>query len=248
MLATLSYMNQNIRKQIELPYYEIENITQEIYEKCKQTDDFDFATFEQQYTYFKPYLDYILLQKQGKLDSFLMDENNSIYADNHTLYYFSKNCTRFHAVNGLSPYLCADDKSIMLNQRNVYYDSILLSDATSLSYKEAKMHDLLLHFYLHQVLSRNKEIALYYKEWKQHKLNPQYEDYFFDHEQTFLSMYLSTIRCYDAGDLLFCMGLKEIETDFQKKWLEKYDVEFSSAFPLNEKQIETAKQFMKSFS
>lgn len=248
MLATLSYNDQNVQKQIQIPYYEIENVTQEIYEKFKQMDDFDFTRFEQQYTYFKPYLDYILLQKQGRLDSFLMDANNSIYENSHILYYFSKNITRIHDENGIVPYLCADDKSIMLNQRNKLYNSILLHDATTLSYMEAKQHDLLLHFYLHHILSKNKEIALFYEEWKKNELNPKYAKNFCDYEQTFLSIYLSTIRCYDAGGLLFCLGIKEIRTDFQINWLSKQEVNFTSPFPLSEEQMETAKQFIKSFS
>ena len=75
MLATLSYQEVNKQKQISLPYYEIQNIAQEIYEKDKNRVEFDFQTFENKYTYFNPYLDYILLQKQGRLDSFLMNEN-----------------------------------------------------------------------------------------------------------------------------------------------------------------------------
>lgn len=248
MLATLSYNNQSVQKQIQIPYYEIENVTQEIYEKSKQADDFDFATFEQQYTYFKPYLDYILLQKKGRLDSFLMDENNSIYTYNGVPYYFSSKKTRMHDRKRMVPYLCADDNSIMLNQRNILYNSILLSDATSLSYKEAKSHDLLFHFYLHQLLSKDKEIALYYENWKQNGLNSQYEKWFYEHEQAFLSIYFSVIRYYDAIDQLFYVGLKEVETSLQRNWLAKYNVESKSPFPLSEEEMETAKQFMKSFS
>lgn len=83
MNIMLSYNEQKTRKQIQIPYYELQNVVKEIYEKDKRIVDFDFHTFESRYTYFKPYFDYVLLQKQGRLDSFLMNSNSSIYGNSN---------------------------------------------------------------------------------------------------------------------------------------------------------------------
>lgn len=244
MQVTLSYTEQGKRVQTQIPYYELQNVAQEIYEKEKS--HLDWKQFEQKYTYFKPYLDYILLYKEGRIDSFLMDFKRSIYSIDHHLYYFSKTETRIHEKTDIVPYLKADDETVMLNQDNLEYDCILLPDGNHLSYQNGKIHDLLIHFYLHSVLSQNKEIAVHYASFIQYD-KPNWIHSFHDHETAFSSFYLNVIRYVDFQDYLWYIGAKEIETPAQTEWLHKHQAKPIHMYRLNEEQIETAKQFMKSF-
>lgn len=236
MLTTLSYYEQGKRKQIQIPYYELQNVTQKIYERDKNRVDFDFATFEQKYTYFKPYLDYILLEKNGRLDSFLMDSNNSIFENCHALYY----C--FKKENRIIPYLCADDKSIMLNERNIDYDALLLNDATSISYEKAKKHDRLIVFYLHYIISQNREIATHYENWIERNKDVK------DFNKIYVTCFLSALPYVDFGDYIWYLKADGIESKKQREWICNNDAKPLHTYRLNEEEKQIAKQFIKSFS
>ncbi len=250
MLATLSYQEVNKQKQISLPYYEIQNIAQEIYEKDKNRVEFDFQTFENKYTYFNPYLDYILLQKQGRLDSFLMNENYSIYGTtDHTICYYSDVLIGLHKERHVIPYFASDNESIMWNQPNYGYACILLADANRISHKNAKTHNLIINLYLHSILSQNKEIANHYEEWISKQYNNRESP--FDEYGMYAGLYLGVIRYVKLDvpqPIIFYTSNQKIQTDLQTNWLNQQTKAICYRFCMEEKESEKAKQFIKSFS
>ncbi len=243
MQTILSYIEGDKRKYLKVPYYELQSVMQEIYESDKGTVDFDFSSFEQSYTYFKPYLDYILLYKEGRLESFLMDENATIYStQEQQLYYFSNQHSRLHQRTHVVPFLSADDKKVMLNQTNTGYSSILLADGISLSHKEAKNHCLLMDFYLHQILSQSKDITCHYKEWvKEERHDP------FLPTGMYLSLYLGVIRYIQLDAITYYTKNHFIQTHAQSEWLSKRETAICYQFQMSLEEIQRAKQFMKSF-
>lgn len=247
MFVTLSYYDQNKRKQLRIPYYELQGVAQKIYEKDKNNVDFDFHTLEQKYTYFKPYLDYILLQKQGRLDGFLINPHSIIYGNQEgTLSYYSDLNERLHIKNKIIPYLCSDDASIMLNQGNDGYSSILLTDATTLSHENAKNHDLIIELYLHHILSQNKVIALHYQGWlnKGDCIDP------YGMNGTYVALYLGVIRCmkFKEDSVVYHTKNTKIQTVAQTNWLNSHETDICGYFSMDKEEAEKAKQFIKSFS
>ena len=240
MFATLSYKDQFERK-ITVPYYELQVLAQERYEKEKQKSDFDFDTFEKQYTYFRPYLDYILLYKQGRLYSFLMEESNQIYSENHILYYSSTKQTRIHDQN-VVPYLKSDDHSILLNQRNINYSHLLLNNAFTLSHLNATKHDLLIDFYLHQILSQNKDIATHYDNWKRQETVCE-----MDPKRKYILCYLGSFLFLDLGDMIWYIKSEGTETVAQTNWIHKTAAQPARIYKPTCEEIIVAKQFTKSF-
>ncbi len=248
MNAILSYNEQKTRKQIQIPYYELQNVVKEIYEKDKGIVDFDFNAFESKYTYFKPYFDYVLLQKQGRLDSFLMNPKSSIYGNSDgTLSYYSSQTNRTHKDTNVITYPRSDDTSVMLNQENKNYASILLADATSLSQNEAKKHDVIIELYMHHILSQNKKIASHYKNW----VNDNHEESIFGINGGYSSLYLGVIRYveHESEPVVYYTKNKQIQTESQTNWLLKKELTYICYnFHMNQREANRSKQFIKSFS
>ena len=247
MLATLSYIENKQRKEQILPYYEIESFLQAMYEKEKLSRDFDFSCLESQYNYFSPYLDYFLLEKEGKIDSFLMDENTSIYSQNHQLFYYSKKYSKLHHNNHIISFLQADDKSIHLNQQPKDQDpGILLADSTCLSYDIIQQHGLLMDFYLHYLLMNHKDIATHYDIWRQKEYDNRTHP--FDQTGTYLSTYLAVIRFVYFDSFLYYTQNPAIQTKQQSVYLNQIENKsVCYSFHVNQEEKLIAKKFMKSF-
>lgn len=244
MDVVFSYQDQEKRKIVGMPYYELEAFCKMIYENDKGRVDFNFEELEKKYTYFTPYFDYALLHKNACLQYALMDQYSIYKGEGNSLIYHSSSKTGLHARTNTIPFSLANDEAICLNYTAHHLEpTILLPDGTTFFIPFSKQHDLTMDFYLHYLLMNNEEVAMHYEKWKE-TIDPKKLQ--FDVSGTYLCSFLGVIRYGVIDNVIYYTENKKIQTDAQNIFLAGCEHYPCHKYNLDSNEVLKAKQLMKS--